>query len=130
MRGFQNQGHFFEKDHWVVSILMPKDIASFDILSKGSLSGRPLNPTEDPSLETTNSVCISLVFLCDFDCSTYTGNVNSSQYQGYFQGFLSTTVFFLRRLSFSREGINFRSAFWHEYPWIHSWIGIFMWLKH
>ena len=109
MRGFQNQGHFFEKDHWVVSILMPKDIASFDILSKGSLSGRPLNPTEDPSLETSNSVYISFqvvkdpMFLCDFDCSTYTGNVNSSQCQGYFQTFLSTTVFFLRRLSFSRK---------------------------
>ena len=29
---------------------------------------------------------------------------------------------FLRRLSFSRKGINFRSAFWHEYPWIHSCI--------
>ena len=30
--------------------------------------------------------------------------------------------FFLRRLSFSRKGINLRSTFWHEYPWIHSWI--------
>ena len=35
---------------------------------------------------------------------------------------MPTTVFFSRRLSFSGKGINFRSAFWHGYPWIHSWI--------
>ena len=40
--------------------------------------------------------------------------------QRYLQAFLSTTVF-LRRSSFSRKGVNFRSVFWHEYPWIHSW---------
>ena len=85
---------------------------SFDISSKGSSSGRPLNPTEHPSLETSNSVYISFqvvkdpMFLCDFDCSTYTGNVNSSQYQGYFQAFLSTTVFFWK-IEFFQERNKF-----------------------
>ena len=36
--------------------------------------------------------------------------------------FCPLPFFLWGRLSFLRKRINFRSAFWHEYPWIHSWI--------
>ena len=30
--------------------------------------------------------------------------------------------FFWEKIEFLRNEINFRSAFLHEYPWVHSWI--------
>ena len=43
--------------------------------------------------------------------------------QGHFQASIFVHYrFFWGRLSFSRKGINFLFAIWHEYLWMHSWI--------
>ena len=58
---YKNQEHFFEKDHWVVSILIPNDIGSFDVSSKGSLSGPLLNSNRRTFTQSVKFVRLGII---------------------------------------------------------------------